>query len=768
MKENLTLDQLKQNIDALTKQGAPRETVQNYIDTYQKNPDGTYGLKKTPEPSFGSKALGTLRELGGSLIKPAEDVVRTAVAPVVAGGKSLVKGTDFGTEYEQTLEKLKTAPSLSSVVSGGEVQATGRDLKDEKMKVVGDVLQSIPIVKGAKVALKTAQTVAPVAGKAAGVIAAGAVPGYMLDVGSSLSEGEDITEAITPGVGTAIGTAIPLAPYIIRGAGSIGKKTGEKISELVIPKSTQEAQILQAYKADKTLLSRIGDVLKGESLPPQGAYKTSVEKGLMGTKSMIGIQAKRASEKLWKDLIDPRLKSSGVKVDMPKFFETVKANIIKDNPDIGRQKVLLEALDAVKDDYKNVSEIDLSQLQKYKEGWAKFVPEKVYRGKPIAGAYNDVRDQLAGEARQTIYSTLGDDVKQAYFDYGNLKGLQEMGVTSMTGQKLKGGSFTGMAELLSQAVTPIGTIAGRAIYKLSNGMEIVGKAGAKTLEEAVGLTSKESQVLSQPINTQKSQTIQNQNNIMPNVSNIDSTIPQQSSVASKIGENFAMVPPIPTQVSKELQPLVETLDTLNPTGSIFAEYTPAMRAKMPLGKNITTYDKTAGLDANEIITIYRGTGKGNSIVAGDFVTTNKQLAKDYAGNGKVVEAKVKASDVLDDVTEPLGEEYIYRPKNFEKTSLNSVSKELQPVAEEARKYKSAEEFVDAVKKFDFKKVIGEEAFNKALARINADMPEPTAAGTKEYVIDLWYKANNKVKPKPKVTKPKILAPGEFDPEDIPF
>lgn len=116
-------------------------------------------------------------------------------------------------------------------------------------------------------------------------------------------------------------------------------------------------------------------------------------------------------------------------------------------------------------------------------------------------------------------------------------------------------------------------------------------------------------------------------------------------------------------VSKELQPLVETLDTLNPTGSIFAEYTPAMRAKMPLGKNITTYDKTAGLDANEIITIYRGTGKGNSIVAGDFVTTNKQLAKDYAGNGKVLEAKVKASDVLDDVTEPLGEEYIYRPKN---------------------------------------------------------------------------------------------------------
>lgn len=42
------------------------------------------------------------------------------------------------------------------------------------------------------------------------------------------------------------------------------------------------------------------------------------------------------------------------------------------------------------------------------------------------------------------------------------------------------------------------------------------------------------------------------------------------------------------------------------------------------------------------------------------------------------------------------------------------------------------------------------------------MPEPTAAGTREYVIDLWYKANNKVRPQPKVVVPKKLAPDEFD------
>lgn len=41
----LTDIQLKQNIDALVKQGAPRDTVQSYIDTFQKQSDGTYTQK---------------------------------------------------------------------------------------------------------------------------------------------------------------------------------------------------------------------------------------------------------------------------------------------------------------------------------------------------------------------------------------------------------------------------------------------------------------------------------------------------------------------------------------------------------------------------------------------------------------------------------------------------------------------------------------------------------------------------------------------------
>ena len=115
------------------------------------------------------------------------------------------------------------------------------------------------------------------------------------------------------------------------------------------------------------------------------------------------------------------------------------------------------------------------------------------------------------------------------------------------------------------------------------------------------------------------------------------------------------------------------INNLNPTGSVFTDYNPSQRAELPLGKNITTLDKTMGKSADEIITIYRG---GGDIVAGDFITTNKQLAKDYAGNGKVYEKKVKLSDILDDKTEPLGEEYIYRPKK-----LPEPVPEVAPVAE---------------------------------------------------------------------------------------
>jgi hypothetical protein len=103
------------------------------------------------------------------------------------------------------------------------------------------------------------------------------------------------------------------------------------------------------------------------------------------------------------------------------------------------------------------------------------------------------------------------------------------------------------------------------------------------------------------------------------------------------------------------------LDTLNPTWWLGVEYTPKIRATAELWPNITTLDKTMEVNPNVEIIIYRGAPKSQkNIVPWDFVTTSKELANSYT-DWNVIEMKVKAKDILDDITEPLWLEYIYRP-----------------------------------------------------------------------------------------------------------
>ena len=132
----------------------------------------------------------------------------------------------------------------------------------------------------------------------------------------------------------------------------------------------------------------------------------------------------------------------------------------------------------------------------------------------------------------------------------------------------------------------------------------------------------------------------------------------------------------PTQPQQEV-----AITTLNPTGTIFTEYTPEDRDRLPLGENITTYDVTAGVNPTEKVTVYRGVPNDvNEIKSGDFVTTNKQLATDYAGTGKVISMEVNANEILDDKTEPLGEEYILRIPQPEVSSKTQAPKFVRDIS----------------------------------------------------------------------------------------
>lgn len=106
------------------------------------------------------------------------------------------------------------------------------------------------------------------------------------------------------------------------------------------------------------------------------------------------------------------------------------------------------------------------------------------------------------------------------------------------------------------------------------------------------------------------------------------------------------------------------IDSINPTGTVYTEYNPSARAAAPLASNLATYAETAEISPDEKITVYRGHPKGaqDKLNPGDFITTNRQLAQDYAGTGTVTEQTVRADEIIDDKDDPLGEEYLYRPK----------------------------------------------------------------------------------------------------------
>lgn len=426
-----------------------------------------------------------VKDVAGTLIVNPITRATSAIAQTFAPESMAAKGFQEFQDKGEDQEVLGIdVPAIKSFGQGGGKQIIGEGLKTASYL--------FPYGKVAGVAGKATGS------KIAGNVISGATGGYVADVGYGLTdENQTVGEALTPGAGAVIGAAIPLAGSALRATGRGVSKTGEKIVETVIPVSKREAGILQTYKANNPFFKRVADVLKGTEKAPLTAGKTATKTtagqtipGLFGTKSQIGVQSKRASNTLWKDVISPRLKESDQAVDLDGFFAKIEDDIIKNNPELTRRNSLLEALNAVKEDYAGTKFVSLEGLQKLKEGWAKFVPEKAYQGKPIAGAFNDVRNELANEARQTIYSQLGDDVKQAYLDYGNLQGLAEMGKVSMTGQKLKGGTGGLVSELLSQAITPIGTVGGQVIYRIGKGIEFIGNLGAKNLGEALGVNLK--------------------------------------------------------------------------------------------------------------------------------------------------------------------------------------------------------------------------------------------------------------------------------------
>lgn len=132
------------------------------------------------------------------------------------------------------------------------------------------------------------------------------------------------------------------------------------------------------------------------------------------------------------------------------------------------------------------------------------------------------------------------------------------------------------------------------------------------------------------------------------------------------------------------------LDSINPsTHGVFEDYRDGreFRATAPLAENMVPLAETQKLDPGAKLTIYRGVPAEHAaagILPGDFVTTNRQTARDYAGTGRVIEKQVRYGDVLDDSSEPGGGDYIYRPQAAASLKAKEVRSEAARLARSIR------------------------------------------------------------------------------------
>lgn len=272
-----------------------------------------------------------------------------------------------------------------------------------------------------------------------------------------------------------------------KAVGNLMKAGGTKLVEAFMPRNMREAGLVQAYRAGHGLWERALAGATGESGGPRTLAQTIAENRLWGTEAGLGVRALKAQRNLWNNMIQPALTRTRDKINIPKFFDEVEADIIKENPEAARQGDLIKALNSLRDTYraKNINDVTYHQLQKFKEGWAEFVPQKYYRGEDVSGAFNEVKALTSDLARLKIYDKLGPDVKQAYLDYSNLYNVVQHGKSAMTRQLKVGGTGTVLAGLKDAAMTPVSTIGSKVLYKTADGLELVGEPGARFVRDII-------------------------------------------------------------------------------------------------------------------------------------------------------------------------------------------------------------------------------------------------------------------------------------------
>lgn len=297
----------------------------------------------------------------------------------------------------------------------------------------------------------------------------------------------------TLGAGKAVrpvtNTVSKVGSGAVEGTGKVLKNIGEKSYGVVAPMEKPTAQAMQSYQAARpSLIERLRGA-KTTVKKPITEANTAARTGLVGTEWGLGVKAKRAANDLWENDLKQKLNASTNRTDMRKFIDELRDEVKADNADLSRRNTLLKAVDSLAEDFKSVrTPVSDAKLQNYKEGWAKFVPEKAYRNEPIAGALNEVRNMAASKARTRLYESLGSEAKQSYIDYSNLKSLEEAGLRTIDKLRDKSVFKQAWEFFVDKAITPVFSIGGKILYRTGEGFEFIGNPGLKKVGDILRST----------------------------------------------------------------------------------------------------------------------------------------------------------------------------------------------------------------------------------------------------------------------------------------
>jgi len=249
---------------------------------------------------------------------------------------------------------------------------------------------------------------------------------------------------------------------VIKGAGSTLYKTG-------ITPNVEEAKQILRYRANTPFLTRLTDV---DANAPRTRSQTALDYNIAGTESMIGVQGRKAADKLWKEQIEPLVKNSDVQMTKDELFTPALERIYAIE-DPTRRKAMMNAFDALLDDYaKYPDSFDLTKAQALKRDLAKFTPTKIFKGQDVANEMRTLQADMASAIRKKTYDSFpGENIKKMYLDWANLDELEGLGIKAISEASFKGGSGTLLSGIWDMTTTPIKTVGGLTLYRVGDMLE---------------------------------------------------------------------------------------------------------------------------------------------------------------------------------------------------------------------------------------------------------------------------------------------------------